>query len=191
PPRVVVGRARGTRHRVADGRSRARPPGRRPTALTRWIACGRLRDDELMQRAVEVARGARRHAAPRPAVGCVIAMDGVILAGGATGRFPSGAHAEAAALQAAGARARGATLYTTLEPCDHHGNTPPCTDSIIDAGVARVVVALGDPDEKVAGRGFGRLTGSGIDVAGGGGAPDAARDLAPSLPHRRTRPAVL
>src|SRR5689334_8835316 len=120
-----------------------------------------------MLRAIEVARDARRHTAPWPAVGCVLARDGEVIAEGATGPFPVGPHAEVAALNAAGDRARGATAYVTLEPCNHTGNTPPCTEALIAAGVARVVAAIGDPDERVRGRGFARLQEAGIDVVTG------------------------
>ena len=83
-------------------------------------------------------------------------------------------------------------LYVTLEPCSHHGHTPPCADAVIDAGVARVVVALVDPDPKVAGAGLDRLRGAGIDVEVGVGAAPAAEQLAPYLHHRRTgRPYVV
>src|SRR6185503_5403760 len=97
-----------------------------------------------------------------------------------------GPHAEVAALAAAGAQARGATAYTTLEPCNHHGNTPPCTEALIGAGVARVVVAVGDPDDRVAGRGYARLTVAGVEVSVCVCEAEAARDLAPYLHHRRT-----
>jgi diaminohydroxyphosphoribosylaminopyrimidine deaminase/5-amino-6-(5-phosphoribosylamino)uracil reductase len=146
----------------------------------------RVRDDELMQRAIEVARGARRRTAPWPAVGCVLAHDGEVIAEGATGPWPQGPHAEVAALRVAGERARGATAYVTLEPCDHHGNTPPCTNALVDAGVARVVVAVGDPDERVAGRGYARLTAAGVEVVSGVEHDAAAHDLAPYLHHRST-----
>jgi diaminohydroxyphosphoribosylaminopyrimidine deaminase/5-amino-6-(5-phosphoribosylamino)uracil reductase len=139
-----------------------------------------------MGRAVALAHGARRHTAPWPAVGCVIERDGEIVGEGATGPFPSGPHAEVAALRAANDRAQGATAYCTLEPCDHHGNTPPCTAALLDAGVRRVVVAVDDPDPRVAGRGFARLRDSGVDVVTGVLAADAERDLAPYLHHRRT-----
>jgi diaminohydroxyphosphoribosylaminopyrimidine deaminase/5-amino-6-(5-phosphoribosylamino)uracil reductase len=139
-----------------------------------------------MARAVALAHDARRHTAPWPAVGCVIERDGDILGEGATGPFPTGPHAEVAALCAAGDRARGATAYCTLEPCDHHGNTPPCTAALVDAGVRRVVVAVADPDSRVAGRGFARLRDAGVDVVTGVGAAEAERDLAAYLHHRRT-----
>lgn len=145
-----------------------------------------MRDDELMGRAITLARGARRHTAPWPAVGAVVAHDGEIVGEGATGPFPTGPHAEVVALDAAGERARGATIYTTLEPCDHHGNTPPCTEALIEAGITRVLSAVDDPDEKVAGRGYARLRGAGIDVVTGVHEGAARRDLAPYLHHRRT-----
>jgi diaminohydroxyphosphoribosylaminopyrimidine deaminase/5-amino-6-(5-phosphoribosylamino)uracil reductase len=139
-----------------------------------------------MDRAVALARDARRHTAPWPAVGCVIERDGEIVGEGATGPFPTGPHAEVVALRAAGERARGATAYCTLEPCDHHGNTPPCTSALVDAGVRRVVVAVDDPDLRVAGRGLARLRDAGVDVVTGVGALEAERDLAAYLHHRRT-----
>jgi diaminohydroxyphosphoribosylaminopyrimidine deaminase/5-amino-6-(5-phosphoribosylamino)uracil reductase len=139
-----------------------------------------------MGRAIALARDARRHTAPWPAVGCVIERDGEIVGEGATGPFPTGPHAEVAALRAAGDRARGAIAYCTLEPCDHHGNTPPCTAALVDAGVRRVVVAVDDPDPRVAGRGFARLRGAGVDVVTGVAAREAERELAPYLHHRRT-----
>ena len=116
----------------------------------------------------------------------MLARDGEIVAQGATGPYPTGPHAEVAALRAAGDRARATTAYCTLEPCDHHANTPPCTEALIAAGVARVVVAVGDPDERVAGRGVARLRGAGIEVETGVARAIAARDLAPYLHHRRT-----
>jgi diaminohydroxyphosphoribosylaminopyrimidine deaminase/5-amino-6-(5-phosphoribosylamino)uracil reductase len=145
-----------------------------------------VRDEALMDRAIEVARAARRDTAPWPAVGCVIALDGVVVGTGATGPFPTGPHAEVVALRDAGERARGATAFCTLEPCDHHGNTPPCTEALIAAGVVRVVVAVGDPDERVAGRGYARLRNAGIDVQTGIGADAAEHDLGAYLHHRRT-----
>ena len=155
---------------------------------TLWARTGKgsVRDEELMRRATELARAARRHTAPWPAVGCVLTRAGEIVGEGATGPFPTGPHAEVAALREAGARALGATAYCTLEPCDHHGNTPPCTESLIEAGVTRVVVAVVDPDERVAGRGLARLRDAGVEVRSGVGTTGAERDLAPYLHHRRT-----
>jgi diaminohydroxyphosphoribosylaminopyrimidine deaminase/5-amino-6-(5-phosphoribosylamino)uracil reductase len=145
-----------------------------------------------MGRALEVAVAARRHAPPWPAVGCVVVRDGTIVGEGATGPYPTGPHAEVAALASAGSQARGATAYVTLEPCDHHGNTPPCTDALLAAGVRRVVVAVEDPDARVAGRGFARLRAAGVEVTTGVGEAAARRQLAPYLHHRRTgRPYVV
>ncbi len=150
-----------------------------------------MRDDEAMERALEVSSVARRRTAPNPWVGCVIVRDGEIVGEGAS-QPPGGAHAEAGALARAGESARGATAYVTLEPCSHHGRTPPCADALIAAGVARVVVALEDPDPRVAGAGLTRLRDAGVDVDLGLGAAAAARALAPYLHHRRTgRPFVV
>lgn len=104
---------------------------------------------------------------PNPSVGAVVAGEGGhIISCGWTG--PGGRpHAEAVALARAGAAARGATLYATLEPCSHWGNTPPCADAIIESGIARVVYGVRDPDERVAGRGLKRLTDHGIEVVAG------------------------
>jgi diaminohydroxyphosphoribosylaminopyrimidine deaminase/5-amino-6-(5-phosphoribosylamino)uracil reductase len=138
-----------------------------------------------MARALVLAASARRRTAPNPWVGCVLVRDGEVVGEGAT-EPPGGPHAEVVALRHAGERARGATAYTTLEPCSHHGRTPPCADALVDAGVARVVVGLRDPDPRVAGRGIERLRAAGIDVVDGVRAEDAAEQLAPYLHHRRT-----
>ena len=121
---------------------------------------------------------------PNPAVGAVIVDRGVIAGRGWTqaGGRP---HAEVEALRRAGKAARGATLYVTLEPCSHHGKTPPCADAIIAAGIARVVSALEDPNPKVAGSGHARLTAAGIAVDIGIGADEARRDHAGHI--RRVR----
>ena len=100
------------------------------------MACAADTDEELMATAADLAELARFATPPNPWVGCVIVRDGEIVGRGATGPFPGGLHAEAAALRDAGDRARGATAYVTLEPCNHHGNTPPCTEALIAAGVA-------------------------------------------------------
>ena len=114
---------------------------------------------------------------PNPAVGCVIVRDGRIVGRGWT--QPGGRpHAEPVALAQAGALAKGATVYVTLEPCSHHGKTPPCADALVAAGVARVVAALEDSDPRVSGQGFERLRSNGIEVTTGVLADEAARDLA-------------
>jgi diaminohydroxyphosphoribosylaminopyrimidine deaminase/5-amino-6-(5-phosphoribosylamino)uracil reductase len=117
----------------------------------------------------------------------VVGPDGTVVGEGTT-EPPGGPHAEVGALAAAGARAWGATAYVTLEPCAHHGRTPPCTEALLAAGVARVVVALGDPDPNVAGRGIARLREQGVtvDVATGPAVDDIRRSLAPYLHHRGT-----
>jgi diaminohydroxyphosphoribosylaminopyrimidine deaminase / 5-amino-6-(5-phosphoribosylamino)uracil reductase len=144
-----------------------------------------MRDDEAMARALALAATARRRTAPNPWVGCVVVAGGEVVGEGATQR-PGGHHAEVEALHAAGARARGATVYVTLEPCSHVGRTRPCADALVVAGVARVVIALEDPDPRVAGRGIARLHEAGIDVTEGVARAEAARQLAPYLHHRRT-----
>jgi diaminohydroxyphosphoribosylaminopyrimidine deaminase/5-amino-6-(5-phosphoribosylamino)uracil reductase len=111
---------------------------------------------------------------PNPRVGCtIISIDGSVLGRGYTQRAGR-PHAEVMALRAAGPRARGATAYVTLEPCSHHGRTPPCCDALIDAGVAKVVVAIEDPNPQVAGRGIARLRAAGIEVEVVGGEWGAA-----------------
>jgi len=147
-----------------------------------------------MGQALAAATASRRRVAPRPWVGAVLVPGGDPghpgFPGATDGR--TGPHAEVVALAAAGGAARGATLYVTLEPCSHHGLTPPCADAVIDAGVARVVVALTDPDPQVAGQGIERLRAAGIEVVVGVGEAAAAEQLAPYLLHRRTgRPYVV
>ncbi|HEV7886241.1 MAG TPA: bifunctional diaminohydroxyphosphoribosylaminopyrimidine deaminase/5-amino-6-(5-phosphoribosylamino)uracil reductase RibD [Acidimicrobiales bacterium] len=147
-------------------------------------------DEACMRRAVELAASVRAATSPNPWVGCVIDASGERFEGAT--RPPGGPHAEVVALQQAGERARGATLYTTLEPCSHHGRTPPCADAVIAAGIGRVVVGIEDPDPLVAGQGVARLREAGIDVAVGVGADEVQAQLAPYLKHRRTgRPWVV
>ncbi len=124
-------------------------------------------DERHMRHALRLAARALGRVAPNPAVGCVIiSKDGAVVGRGWTdvGGRP---HAEAKALEQSGERARGASVYVTLEPCAHHGETPPCADALIDAGVARVVGAVVDPDPRVSGKGFARLTRSGVNVTQG------------------------
>ncbi len=144
-----------------------------------------MRDSECMARAVVLGQSVRRDTAPNPWVGCVIVRDGAVVGEGATDP-PGGPHAEVVALGAAGDRARGATAFVTLEPCSHHGRTPPCADALITAGIARVVVAIEDPDPAVSGRGIAALRGAGVEVEVGTGSADVQRLLAPYLHHRRT-----
>ncbi|GAA5786558.1 bifunctional diaminohydroxyphosphoribosylaminopyrimidine deaminase/5-amino-6-(5-phosphoribosylamino)uracil reductase RibD [Chitiniphilus shinanonensis] len=123
-------------------------------------------DAAMMQRALaQAARGACI-TSPNPSVGCVLVRDGVIVGAGHS-QQAGGPHAEVMALRQAGDAARGATAYVTLEPCSHHGRTPPCADALVAAGVARVVVALTDPNPLVAGQGLARLRAAGIEVAAG------------------------
>lgn len=119
-----------------------------------------------MARALQLATRGLETTDPNPRVGCVLVRDGEVVGEGWHARA-GGPHAEAVALAAAGERARGATAYVTLEPCDHHGRTPPCSLALIDAGVARVVYALRDPDPRVRGNGDERLRRAGIDVSSG------------------------
>ena len=114
-----------------------------------------------ISRALDLAREARGRAYPKPTVGAVVVRDGEIVGEGAT--EAGGRHGEVVALEAAGDRARGATLYVTLEPCAHHGTTPPCADAIVAAGVERVVFGARDPNPEAAG-GEERLRAAGVDV---------------------------
>lgn len=127
----------------------------------------------MMRAALALARRSLGRTWPNPAVGCVIVKDGRIVARGRTqeGGRP---HAEADALSHAGGAARGATVYVTLEPCSHHGRTPPCADALVAAGIARIVSALEDPDPRVKGQGHARLKAAGITVEVGEGAKEAA-----------------
>jgi len=120
-----------------------------------------------MRRALQLAARGLGRTTPNPVVGaCVVTPDGVVVGQGAHERAGE-PHAEVHALEAAGARARGATLYCTLEPCAHTGRTGPCTDRILAAGIRRVVAPVADPDPRVSGRGFAILREHGVDVAVG------------------------
>jgi diaminohydroxyphosphoribosylaminopyrimidine deaminase / 5-amino-6-(5-phosphoribosylamino)uracil reductase len=120
-------------------------------------------DARLLERTFELAERGRRTASPNPVVGCVIVRNGEVLGEGWHVR-PGERHAETNALLACADGARGATAYVSLEPCSHHGRQPPCADALVEAGVARVVCAAGDPSEKVGGKGFARLRAAGVEV---------------------------
>ncbi len=122
--------------------------------------------DHFMARALELAARGRATSHPNPSVGCVIVRDGQIVGEGFHARTGQ-AHAEPLALAQAGDRASGAEMFVTLEPCSHHGRTPPCADAVIGAGVRKVWAALQDPNPKVAGSGFARLRAAGIEVETG------------------------
>ena len=123
-------------------------------------------DIQYMARALELARKGIYSAHPNPRVGCVIVRDGQIVGEGWHARAGE-PHAEVHALRQAGDKARGATAYVTLEPCSHHGRTPPCADALVNAGVGRVVAAMQDPNPEVAGRGLLRLVAAGITTQSG------------------------
>jgi diaminohydroxyphosphoribosylaminopyrimidine deaminase/5-amino-6-(5-phosphoribosylamino)uracil reductase len=152
------------------------------------------RTDHLhLARAIELAQSGRGHTTPNPLVGAIVVRDGIVLGEGFHAHY-GGVHAERAALAACGdAPTRGATIYVSLEPCCHHGKTPPCTDAIIGAGIARVVIASDDPTEKAAGRGLGILRDEGVEVVVAGGELAARARLLnqPFRKHARTgRPFV-
>jgi diaminohydroxyphosphoribosylaminopyrimidine deaminase/5-amino-6-(5-phosphoribosylamino)uracil reductase len=134
-------------------------------------------DERFMAEAIEVSRRHLGQTGTNPSVGCVIVKDGVVVgrAVTATGGRP---HAEPQALADAGARAEGATAYVTLEPCSHYGKTPPCANALIAAKVARVVISVTDPDERVSGRGIQMLRDAGIEVDTGILEKEGRRSLA-------------
>jgi len=161
------------------------------TAVPAIAAVDPAQDERFMQLALALGRRSLGRAWPNPAVGAVVAKDGVILGRGWTqaGGRP---HAETEALGRAGKAARGATIYTTLEPCSHQGKTPPCADAIIRAGIARVVSALEDPNPEVAGQGHARMREKGIAVEVGLCANEARRDHAGHIRRiTQGRPQVL
>ncbi|MBL8527553.1 MAG: bifunctional diaminohydroxyphosphoribosylaminopyrimidine deaminase/5-amino-6-(5-phosphoribosylamino)uracil reductase RibD [Burkholderiales bacterium] len=126
----------------------------------------RAEDYGFMARALRLAERGLYTTTPNPRVGCVIVRDGTVVGEGWHERAGE-PHAEIHALRAAGDRARGATVYVSLEPCCHHGRTPPCVDALIEAGVARTVAAMQDPNPRVAGAGLARLRAAGIETAAG------------------------
>lgn len=143
----------------------------------------RSQDERFMRLAVANASTVRLLAPPNPWVGAVlVALDGEVFQGATSA--PGGAHAEIGALRAAGARGRGATLYTTLEPCSHHGRTGPCAEAIVAARVARVVIGIRDPDPLVAGRGIELLRAAGVEITVGVGATEISEQLRAYITHR-------
>ncbi|HEX9164249.1 MAG TPA: bifunctional diaminohydroxyphosphoribosylaminopyrimidine deaminase/5-amino-6-(5-phosphoribosylamino)uracil reductase RibD [Thermoanaerobaculia bacterium] len=124
-----------------------------------------MNDETYMRRALQLAEQGRYSVSPNPMVGCVLVRDGEVIAEG-WHRRAGEAHAEVDALRKTG-DARGATMYVSLEPCAHHGRTPPCVDSIVAAGVRRVVIAMADPHDVVNGRGIEKLRAAGIEVVAG------------------------
>lgn len=145
----------------------------------------RPKDREHMRRALELAARGWGRVAPNPLVGAVVVRDGRVVGEGYHAEYGR-PHAEVEALRAAGERARGATLYVTLEPCGHHGKTPPCTDAILAAGVRRVVFAASDPNPRAAG-GCAVLEAAGVEVARGVEERAALDQNAPFF-HAHTRP---
>src|SRR5690242_12643285 len=134
-----------------------------------------MQDQDWMQHALALAREGVGLASPNPTVGCVLVRDGAIVGQGFH-RYADRDHAETVALKEAGANARGATAYVTLEPCSHHGRTGPCCDALIAAGISRVVASCVDPNPLVGGRGFDKLRAAGVQVEVGPGAAET-RDL--------------
>src|SRR5919201_7162321 len=149
-------------------------------------------DVRWMRRALEQARRGLGRTTPNPVVGaCIVTDEDVVVGDGAHERAGE-PHAEIHALNEAGERARGATLYCTLEPCSHTGRTGPCTERIITAGIKRVVAAMEDPFPLVSGRGFAKLREHGIDVVEGIGRDESARLNQPFLTAvREGRPFVI
>ena len=142
-------------------------------------------DEKWMDVAIKLGSSQIPFTPPNPWVGCVLITKSGEAFYGAT-QPPGGKHAEIVAIEAAGDKARGSTMYVTLEPCSHYGRTPPCTQSIIKAGVNRVFIALADPDKKVNGDGIRQLQSASIECRLGLCAEQAAKSLLPYLKHRNT-----
>lgn len=123
-------------------------------------------DISMMSRALQLAERGLYSTDPNPRVGCVLVRDGLIVGEG-WHEVAGGPHAEIVALEAAGGSAQGATAYVTLEPCCHHGKTPPCSEALLEAGVTRVIAAMEDPNPQVAGQGLEQLRSAGVEVASG------------------------
>lgn len=148
-------------------------------------------DARFAEAAVRLGAGALGTSWPNPAVGAIVAKEGIVLARGRTG-VGGKPHGESSALAAAGEAARGSALYVSLEPCAHHGRTPPCTEAVIAAGIGRVVAPMVDADPRVAGRGFATLKAAGVSVAEGAAARSARHAHAGHLMRVRAgRPWVM
>lgn len=132
-------------------------------------------DEQHMRRAHELARAGVGLVSPNPAVGAVVLDSSGVEAGAGTHTYDGVKHAEVIALEQAGERARGGTLYLNLEPCSHQGRTGPCADAVIAAGIQRVVCSMEDPNPQVAGRGFAKLRATGIHVDVGLGETEAKK----------------
>ena len=144
-----------------------------------------MSDEAYIERALALAERGRGLVSPNPMVGAVVVAEGRIVGEGHH-EGPGQPHAEVIALREAGQAARGATLYVTLEPCDHHGRTGPCTEAIVEAGIARVVAAMRDPNPIVDGRGFAKLRAAGIEVVEGIDRDEAERLNEAFAKHVRT-----
>jgi diaminohydroxyphosphoribosylaminopyrimidine deaminase/5-amino-6-(5-phosphoribosylamino)uracil reductase len=124
-------------------------------------------DSHFMRKALALAERGRGRTSPNPMVGALVVDDDGVIVGRGAHEITGGPHAEVIALRAAGARARGATLYCTLEPCSHTGRTGPCAPLVVEAGIRRAVIAIQDPNPLVQGRGLGHLRDRGLDVTVG------------------------
>lgn len=140
----------------------------------------------FMRWAIRLGEKGRLTAPPNPWVGCILVKDGEILGEGYH-MAPGFPHAEVMALEKAGALAKGSTAYVSLEPCPHHGRTPPCVRALIQAGVKKVIIPFADPDPQVSGSGITALRAAGIEVVMGIAKDEAEESLMPYLHHRRTQ----
>lgn len=156
-----------------------------PSPLNPNFSPGNHFDRQMMRRALELARTALGKTTPNPLVGAVIVQGENIVGEGFHPRAGQ-PHAEVFALKAAGAKAKGATIYITLEPCNHYGRTPPCTEALIEAEVAKVVVGIVDPDPRVSGEGINKLVNAGIEVVVGVEAA-ACQEINEAFIHRVTQ----
>ncbi len=144
------------------------------------------RDESFMRQAIELSWNARLLSPPNPWVGCLLVKDNHIIGRGHTSKYGSN-HAEVNALLDAGGQTQDAAAYVTLEPCSHWGKTPPCTEALIQAGIAKVVIGILDPDPRVSGQGIAKLQSAGIDVIVGVLENEVKQCLAPYLYHRTNK----